>query len=309
MSANVGGQGAIASLEHNRVALTGNTYAVFSMLLWAVGFPAAEILLEQWHPIALMTARLAMVILVLIPLWILFDGFQSLLSAPWRRGLWIGALGFGTGANLLLFAQWYTDPVTVALIATATPISATLIEVLNRQRRLSGRFVIGLLVSVLGGIIAISESVSLSLGWGVLMAISSGFCFAWASNSAVRDLPEMSPTGRSTITFAGAALITFVVFLSAWLSGWVAAPGISSSSQFGLLVIYSVAAMALSQILFIASVGKLGIALTSLHLNIAPFYLMIILVALGGAWDWRTALGASIVGVGVLLSQKRRRPA
>ena len=44
--------------------------------------------------------------------------------------------------------------------------------------------------------------------------------------------------------------------------------------------------------------GKLGIALTSFHLNIAPFYLMIIRVALGGAWDWRAAVGASVVGIG-----------
>ncbi|MEX0340289.1 MAG: EamA family transporter, partial [Arenibacterium sp.] len=104
------------------------------------------------------------------------------------------------------------------------------------------------------------------------------------------------------------ALITFAVFFGAWSMGWAAFPIVTDPNQIGLLGIYAIAAMALSQILFIASVGKLGIALTSLHLNIAPLYLMIILVVLGGAWDWRAVIGASIVGLGVLLSQRRTRP-
>ena len=248
-----------------------------------------------------------MALAVLLPLWMFLDGGRSILSAPWRKGLWIGAIGFGTGTNLLLFAQWFTDPVTVALIATTTPVSATIIEVLNRQRRLTTRFFAGLVVSVIGGVIAIGTTLSFDLGWGVLLAITSGFCFTWASNAAIRELPHLTPTGRSTITFVGAGLITFLAFLIGWFSGWVEFPEVTEPRQIGLLAIYAVAAMALSQILFIASVGKLGIALTSFHLNIAPFYLMIILVALGGAWDWRAAVGASVVGIGVLLSQQRNR--
>ncbi|MEX0282931.1 MAG: DMT family transporter [Arenibacterium sp.] len=308
MVETVAGRGVERSLDNRNIVLSGNTYAVISMVLWASGFPAAELLLDQWHPIALMAARLAMALLVLVPLWLVLDGVRSLHQARWGRGLWIGAVGFGTGTNLLLFAQWYTDPVTVALIATTTPISATLIEVWNRQRRLNQRFVLGLMISVFGGIVAIGGSLSFDFGWGVLLAITSGFCFTWASNAAVRDLPDLTPTGRSTVTFVGAALITFAVFFGAWSMGWAAFPIVTDPNQIGLLGIYAIAAMALSQILFIASVGKLGIALTSLHLNIAPLYLMIILVVLGGAWDWRAVIGASIVGLGVLLSQRRTRP-
>ena len=276
------------------------------MLLWAAGFPAAEILLDAWHPIALMTLRLAMAMAVLMPLWAFADGLHTVVNARWGRGIWIGVLGFGTGTNLLLFAQWYTDPVTVALIATTTPISATIIEVWNRQRRLNRRFIVGLAVSVTGGAIAVGANLSLDLGWGVLMAVAAGFCFTWASYAAIRDFPDMSPIGRSTITFSGAALVTGVLFGGLWAVGTVEAPRITSANQIGLLAIYAIAAMALSQILFIASVGKIGIALTSFHLNIAPFYLMVILVALGGNWDWRAAFGASVVGLGVLISQSRQ---
>ena len=40
-------------------ALSGNGLAVASMLTWAAGFPAAEVLLQSWPPVALLVARLA----------------------------------------------------------------------------------------------------------------------------------------------------------------------------------------------------------------------------------------------------------
>lgn len=275
------------------------------MLLWAAGFPAAEILLAEWHPIFLMMMRLIMALAVLLPLWIFVDGVEALKNARWRRALWIGVLGFGTGANLLLFAQWFTDPVTVALIATTTPLSATFIEVLGGGRRLSTRFLVGLAASVLGGAVAVGGSISPELGWGILMAVGSGLCFAWASNASVMDFPELSPVGRSAITFVGAAVFTGTIFCICWASELVEFPAAISVHEMALLSVYSVAAMALSQILFIASVGRLGIALASFHINIAPFYVMVMLIALDGSWDWRAVVGAAIVGLGVLISQDR----
>ncbi len=298
----------VGMVKGGNLALSGNALAIGSMLFWAAGFPAAEILLDDWHPITLMMLRLMMAVAVLLPLWVLMDGPVAMAKARWGLGVWIGMLGFGTGANLLLFAQWFTDPVTVALIATTTPVSATVIEVLGRQRRVGRRFLLGLTASVLGGIIAVGGNVSADLGWGVLMAIGSGFFFSWASNAAVRDFPDLSPVGRSAITLAGAAVFTAAIFGLMWTTGLVDVPARISSRQFGLLSIYSVAAMALSQILFIASVGKLGIALTSFHINIAPFYVMVMLIAYGGTWDWRVAIGAAIVGLGVLYSQSGSAP-
>lgn len=291
-----------AARERSRI-VSGNGLAMGTMLLWAAGFPAAEILLSEWHPLTVMALRLTMALSVLFPLWIMIDGHRPLATANWRRAMWVGAAGFGTGTNLLLFAQWFTDPVTVALVATTTPLSAAVIEVLGRHRRVTARFAMGLLASVAGGVVAIGSTFSPDLGIGVAMAIASGFLFAWASNAAVRDFPELSPVGRSTITFSGAAIFTWVVFCIASLFGVAELPSAIDTQQFGLLAIYSLAAMALSQILFIASVGRLGIALTSFHVNIAPFYVMVMLVALGGAWDWRAAAGAAIVSIGVLIAQ------
>jgi drug/metabolite transporter (DMT)-like permease len=76
--------------------------------------------------------------------------------------------------------------------------------------------------------------------------------------------------------------------------------------QVGMLVIYALISMALSQMFFVGSVGKIGVALASFHINIAPFYVMLIMLVLGEDWNWTRALGAGIVAVAVVLAQDRR---
>jgi drug/metabolite transporter (DMT)-like permease len=77
-----------------------------------------------------------------------------------------------------------------------------------------------------------------------------------------------------------------------------------NETELGLLAVYAVVGMALSQALWLAAVGKLGVALAAFHINIAPFYVMLIMLALGGGWDWRAVIGAAVVAFGVLIAQR-----
>ena len=283
--------------------VAGNSLALISIFLFAAGFPAAEVLLETWHPVTLMFFRLVLAVSTLVMIWILLEGLSAVLKAPWLKGIKIGLLGFGLGTNLLLFAQWFTDPITVALLATLIPISATILEVWDGRRKLNRKFVFGLFASITGGFIAVSENISIDLGWGVLMALASGFCFMWASDKSVTRLSEQSSIARSSITFTGAALFTTISFVVLFTLGLIEIPDQVTRDQLFNLIIYSVIAMAVSQIFFLAAIDKVGIAVTSLHLNFSPFYVMIILFLLGGTWDLRAIIGASVVAFGVWLAQ------
>ena len=285
--------------------IAGNSLALISIFLFAAGFPAAEVLLEVWHPITLMFCRLILAVATLVTLWIFMEGLTQVLHAPWLKGIKIGILGFGIGANLLLFAQWFTDPVTVALLATLIPISAAILEVWDGRRKLTVKFSGGLIASIMGGIIAVSENISIDLGLGVLMALASGFFYMWASDKSVTGLPAISSIARSTITFTGAAVFTTFSFVIFFTLGFIEIPSGVTGTQFFSLIIYSVIAMAISHVFFIIAVDKVGVAITSLHLNFAPFYVMIILFLLGGNWDLRAIIGASIVAFGVWLAQAK----
>ena len=283
----------------------GNTLALISIFLFAAGFPAAEVLLEVWHPITLVFLRLILAIATLVTLWIFMEGLTQVLHAPWLKGIKIGILGFGIGANLLLFAQWFTDPVTVALLATLIPVSAAILEVWDGRRKLTIKFSGGLIASITGGIIAVSENISIDLGLGVLMALASGFFYMWASDKSVTGLPAISSIARSTITFTGAAVFTTFSFVIFFTLGFIEIPSSVTGTQFFSLIVYSVIAMAISHVFFIIAVDKVGVAITSLHLNFTPFYVMIILFLLGGNWDLRAIIGASIVAFGVWLAQAK----
>ena len=285
--------------------IAGNSLALISIFLFAAGFPAAEVLLEVWHPITLMFCRLILAVATLVTLWIFMEGLTQVLNAPWLIGIKIGILGFGIGANLLLFAQWFTDPVTVALLATLIPVSAAILEVWDGRRKLTIKFSGGLIASIAGGIIAVSENISIDLGLGVLMALASGFFYMWASDKSVTGLPAISSIARSTITFTGAAVFTTFSFVIFFTLGFIEIPSGVTGTQFFSLIIYSVIAMAISHVFFIIAVDKVGVAITSLHLNFTPFYVMIILFFLGGTWDLRAIIGASIVAFGVWLAQAK----
>lgn len=287
-------------------ALSGNGLAVASMLTWAAGFPAAEVLLQTWPPVALLAARLALAVLVMVPVWVIMDGPHRVVSARWGHAMIVGGFGIGLGMFLLILAQKLTDPVTVAIIVSCAPLVATLLELAAGTRRLKWNFALGVLVSIVGGLIATSALAPAQLGLGAACAVVSTVLFCWASMATARDFPELSQTGRTTITFVGGlAMASLLIFGSAQFGMEVKPVAAFDVQQAGMLMIYALISMGLSQVFFITSVGKLGVALASFHINVAPFYVMLIMLMIGDEWNWTRALGAGVVALAVVLAQDR----
>lgn len=289
--------------------MTANLIGMASMLIWATGFPAVDRLLPVFGPLPLTALRMVLAILLLLPLWFLLDGGRALARAPWWRGMAIGAVGFGLGAFLIVFAQQRTDAVTVAIIASMMPVVGITLECLFDGRRLTPLLVAGLALGVLGGTLAYLAGIGdMGLGIGALAAFGSTLAFAWGSRETVRALPDLSPVGRTALTFVGAALATTICALGAGLAGkvsvdWAALDMISLM----MLAYYGIASLAISQILWIISVERLGIGIAAMHMNAAPFYTMIIVWLLGAAFNWPQLGGAGLVLLGVLLAQRVAR--
>ncbi|MGC1428146.1 MAG: EamA family transporter, partial [Albidovulum sp.] len=78
-------------------ALTGNMACIASMLVWAVGFPIADELLQVLPPMTVILLRIVMATAFLLPIWLICDGWQEVRAPNWARGLWVGAIGVGVG--------------------------------------------------------------------------------------------------------------------------------------------------------------------------------------------------------------------
>lgn len=286
-------------------ALSGNMFAAVSVFLWAVGFPAAEGLLQIMDPISLITIRIAMACAVMVPIWWVADG-RSVLRAPWGWGLTMGGATFGFGTFLLLLAQDMTDAVTVAIVATLTPIVAAGIEMFFGRRSLTLRLLIGLAVALVGGMISIGGNLTFEFGLGAFLVVLAGALFMLGSHLAVDAMPHVSPIGRATLPFVGGLVLLSIIWLIARPLGWTEMPDrMLTVDEWSMMAVYAVGAMAISQIFFITSIGKIGVTMTSFHMNVAPLYVMLIMVALGAAWSWPQAIGGAVVVFGAVYVQSR----
>jgi hypothetical protein len=282
-----------------------NFLCMLSMLVWAVGLPAADLLIGPVPALPLTAARMVMASLCLLPLWWWLEGGAALRTAHWGKGVLVGGGGIGVGAFLLVLGQGRTNVVTVAVISAAMPVVGIAIEVLLDGRKLTWALVLGVLLSIGGGVMALGGAGDgLGVGLGALLCFGSVVLYTLGSRMTVTSFPALTPLGRTTVTLTGAALATSAAAaVNAMWGG--AAPDWSALGlkELGALAVFAIGGLAISQVLWIMSIGSLGIALSSLHVNATPFYVMLILFALGGAWNWTQAAAATVVGLGVLVAQ------
>lgn len=287
-------------------AARGHGICILAMVLFALGFPAAGVLLESWDVVSLSAVRMVLSVALLVPIWIFMDGMAKVRNASWLRGLLIGGVGFGTGTISLLITQSLTDAVTAALVAAMMPVAAVFLEVLLDGRRLTVSFLVGVALVLVGGIVASGAALTESrFGLGALIGITATFVFAWASRASVKNLPDMSNMGQATVTLVGAMVFTVLIYGVFAVQGWEGTQvGALDGYSVLMLLIYAFCGLAISQVFWILGVSKLGIGQASFHLNATPFYVMLVLVAMGGSWDWMQALGAAILAVGVVVAQR-----
>ncbi len=275
------------------------------MLVWAAGLPAADLIIPLIPPLPLTAIRCGLAALVLMAVWLLVEGPGPIRRADWGRGILVGGICIGLGAVFLVIGQAYTDAVTVSIITATMPLIGIGLEVLLDGRRLTPSLIIGLALSLAGGMIALAQGgFSLDLGLGALAAFASCLAFTWGSRATVLSFPGMTPLGRTSLTVTGAFIAAAVIALLWAASGGppVLWAGIGAK-EIGALLIFGIGSLAISQILWIMGVEGIGIGAASLHMNAVPFYVMIFAFALGADWNWLQAAGAVIVVLGVLIAQ------
>lgn len=293
------------SPDARRSLLAANLICLASMVVWAAGLPAADLIIPHMPPVALTAARTTLAAIVLLPIWIMADGARAVLAANWSKGAWIGFVTLGLASFFVIIALQFNDPVTVAIVTAVMPVVGILLECVADKRPFTRALALGLILSVLGGLIAVSGAEGeVDFGIGVLAALLSVLLYTWGSRETIRALPELSPLGRVTITVAGCAAVALVAALGDGLvrgnwPDW----GAIGPSEFAGLAVFGIGSMAVSQLLWIISVGRIGIGAASMHMNAVPFYVMLMVFVMGGPWNWWQTIGAAIVVSGALIAQ------
>ena len=290
--------------------LHGNLFCALAMVLFAAGFPAAELLLESSGVIALILLRNAVGFAVLLVFLRILEQQTEILNLPWRDGFQFGFVGFGFGSVMLLVAQSMSDATTAAIAVAAMPVTAIALEVVLDSRRLTLRFLFSVFLVLIGGVLASGVMVqNLSFGVGLALGlIGSGF-FAWGSRQTVKKLPELTPLSRTTVTTGGMVAFCLICWVGAEILGQSSATlSITTPRDILLLLIYSILGLSISQVLWIKSVADIGIGIASFHLNATPFYVMVIIFLFGGGWNWMQTGGVLILLSGAVIAQLPDKP-
>ena len=288
-----------------RSLITANLICLASMVIWAAGLPAAGLIIPHMPPIALTAARATLAGTVLLAVWWAVEGGRAMRHAHWLRGAWVGFVTLGLASVFVVIALTLTDAVTVAIVTAIMPVAGIILECVADRRPFTRALGLGLALSILGGVVALAGGMTrLDLGLGALAALASVLCYTWGSRETVRALPDLTALGRSSVTVAGAAVVMVIAALAdgmlrdAW-PDW----GAIGVKEFTGLAIFGIGSMAVSQLMWIIAVGRIGIGAASLHMNAVPFYVMLIVFLLGGNWNWWQTLGAIIVVAGALIAQ------
>lgn len=284
--------------------LTANLICMGSMLIWAAGLPAAELVIPLLIPEQLTLLRMALSALALLPFWAAMEGWQPLLRVNWLKGVAVGSLIY-LGAWFLIRGQALGGPVTAAVISSTLPVVGIALEVVLDGRKLTLALILGLILALVGGVLALDlTGGGMSLGIGAALCFCSVLAFTLGSRLTVTLFPDQTALGRTAVTLTGAA-ITGLILAAGQIATGTAMPDFTpwGWQHYAAMLLFSVGALGISQVMWIMSVERLGIGLSALHINAAPFYVMLILFAFGAPWNWVQAGAAGIVGLGVLVAQ------
>ena len=240
-------------VENQSQKLLGNLGCFFAMLMWSFTFPASEVLLETWGVMALIVIRTMLAVMTLMVIWVWIDGLAKVLSAPWVRGVTVGGVGFGIGAVLLLVGQKMSDPVTPAIAAAMMPIAGAAVEVIFDKRRLRLRLIIAIALALIGGLLAGGVNLGdVTFGLSTVLCVIGIFLFAWVTRAATRDFQTLSSIGQTTVTLIGCLIVVIIIYALCLISGLGETHvGSTSSKNLLLLLVMSVASIAIAQLLWI----------------------------------------------------------
>jgi drug/metabolite transporter (DMT)-like permease len=181
-------------------------FLVLATLFWAGNFTFGRVLSEALPPFGINLIRWVIACLVLVPLTLAREG--RVVRPP--PGLW-PALAAMSIAGIILFQSLvylslrFTTSINAALIAATTPVMTLLIAAAIGSDRLTGRRVVGALLSLVGVAWIVMRGslgalLEQSVNRGDLLMLLAAFLWALYTVLSQRVMRTLSPLATTTIT-------------------------------------------------------------------------------------------------------------
>ncbi|MDX1576518.1 MAG: DMT family transporter [Kiloniellales bacterium] len=220
----------------------------------------------------------------------------------------------GAGTVLIVWAQDYSDAVTVSIILTTMPLVSAVMGYLSGSERVTVALAFGIVAAIAGGVLISlrPEIAGVDLRGGEVLALASVILWAWFARAAVTRLGDLPDLARAAFSMLAASVAVLVATGAALLAGAVDVRYDLSLPSIGLILWLGVMANGLTMVFWMTASRLLGVTVASIHLNGVPFYVILMALAVGGIIYTSQVWGACLVAAGALLAQlptRRRSPA
>jgi drug/metabolite transporter (DMT)-like permease len=295
---------------HRHHRLLGHAAILTTALLWGSLIPLLDILLAHIDVYALSMIRYSVAGLLLLGGAIVGGGTAWLRGLPYGKILLLGIVGMAGFATFYTLAIAYSASGTAIVINTATPIiSAVFAAVVYRMNFEKGTGVAFLLAAIGAAISSLGRAgagYAFDFRGGELFLVIAAICWAWYSINAQSWLGGLSQTQLTAVTLSAGGLGVTAVFLVAAGFGAAHLPTHVPGDVLALLVFITLGATLTGVVCWNFAVGRLGVIIAALYLNLLPVIGMITAAAIGRPPTAMQLIGGGIVIVGLAQLQLRR---
>jgi drug/metabolite transporter (DMT)-like permease len=285
-------------------------FMLLSVLFWAVNFSFVKIALREFSPLGFNGIRLFFASLILIfTLLLSSEGFSIAKPDIWKIFV-LGIIGNTVFQLLFIHGLNWTTASNTSLVMAMTPVFVALLSTFLRHERIHWAAWLGIVISLVGFYFVITKQfAAFDFKWSSLrgdLLIFVGNIF-WAIYTVFSKplLERISPLKFTTVTLA----IGTFFYLPFSAKDIVQLRGSDVSFQAWAALFYSgLFAIAISYVIWYASVKRVGNSKTAIYGNITPVFAVIsAYIFLSEKLTLLQIMGAVVIFAGVYLTRSGYR--
>lgn len=295
--------------EHKKFGTT-DLFMLFAILFWAINFSFIKIALREFSPMGFNGIRLFFASLILIVvLFIRGEGF-SLAKSDILKIFFLSIIGNTAFQLLFIHGLNWTTASKTSVIMAMTPVFVALLSTLLKQEKIHWAGWVGIVISFIGFYFVITEQLgTFHFSWqnlrGDLMILAGNLFWAIYTVFSKPLLERISPLKLTSITLAiGVVFYLPFAVLDIRRLHWNEV----SFQAWAILFYSSLFAIAISYIIWYASVKRVGNSQTAIYGYITPVFAMLFAsIIISERITLLQIGGALIILVGVYLTRSGYR--
>ena len=219
----------------------------------------------------------------------------------------IGGIGVGIATVMLTLGVKYSNPVNAAVLSTTLPLVSAVMGITLKEEKINLRVAMGIVIAVFGGILIVLSAAEQEFGWrgGEAFVMISVVAWTWFSRTSTAKLSMIPPYPRAVIAMLSGALVLIpVTVLLNFIGLSEIAWSIEGWNLIWILWLCPIAA-GVSLVFWLRSAELLGVTVAAIHINLVPFYVIVIAFFSGGGLSSYQIIGACLVVTGAVITQVR----